>query len=103
MSDLSADGSETSTYRAFLRELPRTGPGTLGGRFLRHYWHPICLSKDLKELPYPVRMLGEDLAASRAGDGGVGRLGAHCPHRRAALEYGQIRDHALQCSYHGWT
>lgn len=70
---------------------------------LRRYWHPVCLSSDLKDLPYPVRMLGEDLVAFRAKDGAIGLVGARCPHRCASLEYGQIAAHGIQCSYHGWT
>ncbi|MBA2689729.1 MAG: Rieske 2Fe-2S domain-containing protein [Burkholderiales bacterium] len=91
------------SYATFLREFPRTEPGTLGGAMLRHYWHPLCLSNDLKDLPYPVRMLGENLVAFRGQDGAVNLLGARCPHRCSSLEYGQIRPDGLSCSYHGWT
>ena len=95
--------SSMDSYTAFLTEYPRTGPGTLGGEMLRRYWHPLCLSSDLKDLPYPVRMLGEDLVAFRATDGALGLVGTKCPHRCASLEYGQIATHGIQCSYHGWT
>ncbi|MSQ73602.1 MAG: hypothetical protein EXR27_20355, partial [Betaproteobacteria bacterium] len=82
---------------------PLTGPDTRAGAVLRHYWHPLCLSADLKDIPYPVRMLGEDLVAFRTAQGVVGLVGSRCPHRCAALEYGQVRHEGLQCSYHGWT
>ena len=88
---------------SFLSEYPKTGGDTLAGTMLRHYWHPLCLSEDLKDLPYPVRMLGEDLVAFRAQDGTPGLVGKRCPHRCASLEYGQIKPQGLQCSYHGWT
>lgn len=91
------------SYAGFLAEYPKTGPGTRGGDMLRRYWHPLCLSNDLKDLPYPVRMLGEDLVAFRTKEGKVGLLGARCPHRCASLEYGQIVADCIQCSYHGWT
>jgi nitrite reductase/ring-hydroxylating ferredoxin subunit len=94
---------DVTSYRGFLREYPKTGPGTLAGRMLRNYWHPVCLSKDLVDLPYGVRMLGEDLVAFRQPDGSVGLVGAKCPHRGTSLEYGQVRAAGLQCSYHGWT
>jgi phthalate 4,5-dioxygenase len=29
-------------------------------------------------------------------------LGIHCAHRLASLEYGQVREDGLMCSYHGW-
>jgi 5,5'-dehydrodivanillate O-demethylase len=99
------DRTETrqSGYSEFLQEFPRTGPGTRAGQMLRHYWHPVCLSRDLHDVPYAVRMLGENLVAFRGADGLVGLIGAQCPHRCASLEYGQIRQQGLQCSYHGWT
>ena len=87
----------------FLHDYPKTGPGTAAGNMLRRYWHPVCLSKDLVDLPYPVRMLSEDLVAFRAPDGTVGLVGERCPHRRASLAYGQVGHGGLMCSYHGWT
>lgn len=92
-----------NTNSEFLEEYTRTGPGTLGGKVLRNFWHPVCLSRDLKDLPYPVRMLGEDLVAFRAPTGDAGLVASRCPHRRALLEYGQVRAHGLMCSYHGWA
>jgi nitrite reductase/ring-hydroxylating ferredoxin subunit len=91
------------SYRDFLREYPKTGPDTLAGNMLRQYWHPVCLSSDLRDIPYAVRMLGEDLVAFRARDGDIGLVGKRCPHRCASLEYGQVTECGLQCSYHGWT
>jgi phenylpropionate dioxygenase-like ring-hydroxylating dioxygenase large terminal subunit len=90
-------------YLAFLRDFAGTGPGTRAGGMLRQYWHPMCLARDLKDLPYGVRMLGEDLVAFRSADGKLGLVGRTCPHRCTSLEYGQVREHGLQCSYHGWT
>jgi phenylpropionate dioxygenase-like ring-hydroxylating dioxygenase large terminal subunit len=91
------------TYDEFMTEYPRTTADSLAGQMLRHYWHPVCLSRDLRDVPYGVRMLGEDLVAFRNQDGTVGLVGNSCPHRRASLEYGQIRPEGLMCSYHGWT
>lgn len=86
-----------------LAELPCTGKGTLAGEVLRRHWHPLCLSIDLRDLPYPVRMLGEDLVAFRLPDGSTGLVARQCPHRCASLEYAQVMPHGLKCSYHGWT
>jgi nitrite reductase/ring-hydroxylating ferredoxin subunit len=91
-----------SAYQKLLEDLPRTGPGTLGGEMLRRYWHPVCLSANLKDILLAVRMLGEDLVAFRDGKGRPGLLGIRCPHRLASLEYGQVREDGLMCSYHGW-
>jgi phenylpropionate dioxygenase-like ring-hydroxylating dioxygenase large terminal subunit len=92
-----------NTQSEFLKEFPLTGPETLGGKLLRRYWHPVCLSKDLQDIPYPVRMLSEELVAFRGIDGKVGLIGDRCAHRCASLQYGQIRAEGLECSYHGWT
>lgn len=90
------------TYLRFLGELPRTGPGTVAGEMLRRYWHPVCLSANLKDIPIAVRMLCEDLVLFRDGKGRPGLLGVRCSHRLASLEYGQVREDGLMCSYHGW-
>jgi nitrite reductase/ring-hydroxylating ferredoxin subunit len=95
-------GPAQSAYQKLLEELPRTGPGTRGGEMLRRYWHPVCLSANLKDIPIAVRMLCEDLVVFRDGKGRPGLLGIRCPHRLASLEYGQVREDGLMCSYHGW-
>ena len=53
-------------------ELTHVGPGTPGGELLRRYWHPVCLSAELGDLPKRVRILGEDLVAFRDGKGRPG-------------------------------
>jgi nitrite reductase/ring-hydroxylating ferredoxin subunit len=101
--DKNVNGSAAqSAYQRLLDELPRTGPGTRGGEMLRRYWHPVCLSANLKDIPIAVTMLCEDLVVFRDGKGRPGLLGIRCPHRLASLEYGQVREDGLMCSYHGW-
>jgi hypothetical protein len=46
-------------------ELTHVGPGTPCGEYLRRFWQPMALSKDLQELPRRVRILGEDLVVFR--------------------------------------
>jgi phenylpropionate dioxygenase-like ring-hydroxylating dioxygenase large terminal subunit len=91
-----------NAYQQMLDDLPRTGPGTKAGEMLRRYWHPVCLSVNLKDIPIAVRMLSENLVAFRDGQGRPGLLGIRCSHRLASLEYGQVREDGLMCSYHGW-
>ena len=91
-----------SSYQQLLDDLPRSGPSSKAGEMLRRYWHPVCLSKSLKDIPIAVTMLSEDLVVFRDGKGRPGLLGLHCPHRLASLEYGQVRKDGLMCSYHGW-
>ena len=84
-------------------ELTHVGPGTLGGEYLRRFWQPVCFSDELRDLPYRVRILGEDLVAFRDRRSGVaGLLELHCPHRGTSLEFGLIGDAGIRCCYHGW-
>jgi nitrite reductase/ring-hydroxylating ferredoxin subunit len=78
------------------------GPGTPGGEYLRRYWHPFLIASELKDLPVPVRLLGEDLVVFRDGSGRVGLLHRNCIHRGASLEYGIVADRGIRCCYHGW-
>lgn len=78
------------------------GPGTPGGEYLRRYWHPFLISTELKDLPVPVRLLGEDLVAFRDGTGRIGLLHRHCIHRGTSLEFGIIAERGIRCCYHGW-
>lgn len=83
-------------------ELTRVGPGTPCGEYLRRFWHPIAFLYELTDVPSPVRVMGEDLVVFRARNGEVGVLDVHCSHRGASLEFGQICETGIRCSYHGW-
>jgi 5,5'-dehydrodivanillate O-demethylase len=82
--------------------ITRVGPGTPMGALLRRYWMPIAISAEVHERPVAKRLLGEDLVVFRSGDGKVGVMARHCPHRRADLAVGVIEEHGLRCGYHGW-
>jgi phenylpropionate dioxygenase-like ring-hydroxylating dioxygenase large terminal subunit len=83
-------------------ELSHVGPDTPCGEYLRRFWQPICFSDELKDLPHPVKILGEELVVFRDQSGAVGLLELHCPHRGASLEYGLIDARGIRCCYHGW-
>jgi phenylpropionate dioxygenase-like ring-hydroxylating dioxygenase large terminal subunit len=83
-------------------ELTRVGFGTPMGEVMRRYWQPVCLSRDIDELPKRLTILGEELVAFRDKRGRVGVLDAHCCHRGTSLEYGRIEDEGIRCCYHGW-
>lgn len=83
-------------------ELTHVGPGTPGGEYLRHFWHPVALVEELRELPVAIRILGEDLVIFRDRSGAIGLLHRHCSHRGASLEFGLISEHGIRCCYHGW-
>ena len=71
-------------------DVVRVGPGTLGGNYLRRFWWPVALSEEVKDIPVPVKALGEELVLFRDISGHPTLLGRHCSHRRASLEYGRI-------------
>ena len=52
--------------------------------------------------PKAIKILGEDLVLFRDQTGIIGLIGAHCPHRGASLEYGDIECGGIRCPYHGW-
>ena len=83
--------------------LTETGPGTLAGEYLRRFWHPVCMSEELTDVPRFLMIMGEELVAFRDGSGQIGVLLAHCCHRGASLEYGMIKERGIMCSYHGFT
>ena len=52
-------------------ELTRVGPNTPMGEYLRKFWHPVCLSVELTDVPKAIRILGENLVAFRDKSGNV--------------------------------
>lgn len=82
--------------------LTRVGPCTPAGEYLRRYWQPVRLARDLGDLPQRIRILGEDLVLFRDGSGRAGLVHRHCPHRRASLEFGVCEERGIRCCYHGW-
>jgi phenylpropionate dioxygenase-like ring-hydroxylating dioxygenase large terminal subunit len=83
-------------------EITHVMPGTALGEYLRRFWQPVCMSSQLKDLPHPIRILGEDLVAFRDLSGQVAVMHRHCAHRGASLEFGVIQEKGIRCSYHGF-
>lgn len=84
-------------------ELTHAGPETPLGEYMRKFWHPVCLSSELTEVPKAIRILNEDLVAFRDRSGRVGVLNRHCSHRGTSLEFGIIQPKGIRCCYHGWV
>ena len=82
--------------------LTEVGPGTPCGEFLRRYWMPVAMTDQVGELPYRIRVLGEDLVLFREKGGKLGLVHLHCAHRNMSLEFGIIEQGGIRCSYHGW-
>ncbi|MFM9971949.1 MAG: Rieske 2Fe-2S domain-containing protein [Burkholderiales bacterium] len=80
-----------------------TGPGTLAGRYLRGFWHPIFHSADLKTgKAKPIRIMNVDYTLYRGEDGHAYLLDARCKHRGMQLSPGWVEGNAIRCFYHGW-
>jgi 5,5'-dehydrodivanillate O-demethylase len=89
--------------RAKRIDLVHTGPETLAGRFIRSFWQPVYLSRDLeKGWAKRIQILNEYLTLYR-GDGGEAHLVQdRCPHRNTQLSIGWIEGDEIRCFYHGW-
>jgi 5,5'-dehydrodivanillate O-demethylase len=62
-------GSNDRHTAADYTDFAHTGPGTLAGRYLRLFWHPIYLARDLAPgRAKPVRIMNEDFTLYR-GEG----------------------------------
>jgi phenylpropionate dioxygenase-like ring-hydroxylating dioxygenase large terminal subunit len=84
------------------REFTETGPGTPAGTYLRSFWQPVALSRDVGATPVRLTIMCEDLVAWRE-KGQVRLMENRCPHRGTFLHTGRLRGGGLQCAYHGWT
>src|SRR5699024_2986573 len=82
--------------------LTETEAGTPMGDWLRRYWWPVGLSRDLKDKPTFIKIMGEDLVLFRTKEGDPGLVSAYCPHRRANLCLGNVATEGIRCRYHGW-
>lgn len=92
----------TRSSEISVSDLCRVGRGTGAGEWFRRYWLVVGTTRELRDIPQAVKILGEDLVLFRDPDGKPGLLGLHCPHRGTSLEYGDIEDGGIRCPYHGW-
>lgn len=83
-------------------DLTSVTKGTPGGELLRRYWHPVAVASEVKDLPVPVRLLGEDLILFKTSQGQFGLMYPRCVHRGTTLFYGKVEEAGIRCGYHGW-
>jgi 5,5'-dehydrodivanillate O-demethylase len=84
-------------------DLEHVGPGTLAGRYLRLFWHPVYRAQDLAPgKAKPIKVLGEQFTLYRTQDGEARVVDFRCAHRGAQLSVGWVEDDSLRCRYHGW-
>lgn len=94
-----------SNYDEIVRRWPfiATGPGTVGGAYLRRWWQPVY---EADKLPagkaVPLKVLGDDFTLYRGSTGTPHLVGARCPHRGTQLSTGWVEGDDLRCFYHGW-
>jgi 5,5'-dehydrodivanillate O-demethylase oxygenase subunit len=95
--------SQTQDRREEWLDVAHIGPGTLAGRYMRRFWHPVYLARDLPAgRAKPVRILGEDFTLYRGEDGTPHALAFRCAHRGTQLSTGWVEGNELRCFYHGW-
>jgi len=84
-------------------DFAHVGRDTLAGRFLRRFWQPIFLSRELKA-GHPVRLqqFGEHFTLYRGESGAAYLVEDRCPHRQTALSLGWVEGEDIRCFYHGW-
>jgi 5,5'-dehydrodivanillate O-demethylase len=81
----------------------RTGPGTLGGRYLRSFWQPVYLARELPDgRAVPIRIMGGDYTLYRGETGAVHLVAPRCAHRGTQLSTGWVEGDSIRCRYHGW-
>jgi 5,5'-dehydrodivanillate O-demethylase len=80
-----------------------TGPGTLAGRYMRTFWHPVYVGHELPSgRAVPIRILSEDFTLYRGQSGRPQILEFRCAHRANQLSTGWIEGDTIRCRYHGW-
>src|SRR5579871_5208834 len=85
-------------------DFAHTAPGTLAGRYMRRFWHPVYRSEDLPTgCAMPLKIMGEDYSLYRGEDGAAHALAFRCAHRGTQLSTGWVEGHNLRCFYHGWV
>jgi len=84
-------------------DFERTGPGTLAGRYMRRFWHPVFASAQLDAgRARPLRIMGQDFTLLLTQSGRAQVLADRCLHRGTLLSTGTVEGEQLRCFYHGW-
>jgi phenylpropionate dioxygenase-like ring-hydroxylating dioxygenase large terminal subunit len=68
-----------------------------------NHWHPVLLSKALKQKPVGIKLCGQEIALFRAENEKIGAVEDSCPHRRMRLSQGWVEGNKLVCPFHGWN
>lgn len=86
-----------------IEDLEQVGPESPAGRYLRKFWHPVHVARDLPAgRAKPLEILGEKFTLYRGESGASYVTAFRCLHRAAPLSLGWIEGDDLRCRYHGW-
>jgi 5,5'-dehydrodivanillate O-demethylase len=92
-----------SNEHEYYDEFSHTKPDTLGGKYLRQFWHPVAQVRDLQPgRAKPVQLLSEKFTLYRGETGTYHMTEYHCPHRMTQLSVGYVEGDSIRCAYHGW-
>lgn len=81
----------------------RTGPGTPAGRYLRSFWTPVALSRDVEcGQAKTIHIMSERFTLYRGASGDAHVVADLCAHRHTALGTGWVDGDCIRCLYHGW-
>ena len=84
-------------------DLEPVGAGTPAGRYLRRFWHPVCVARDLPSgRAKPIEVLGEKFTLYRGESGNAYVVAFRCAHRGVQLATGWVEGDDIRCRYHGW-
>ena len=91
------------TENADVQDYAYTGPDTIAGKYMRLYWQPVAVSRQLQAgRAKPITIMSEQFTLYR-GQGGTPHVVAfRCAHRGTQLSTGWVEDDCLRCFYHGW-
>src|SRR4051812_10189375 len=93
----------SSLQRDLTSEFSKSGPGTLGGRYLRLFWQPVLNSNELPAgRAKPIKIMNEQFTLYRGKSGKPFVVDYRCPHRQTQLSTGWVEEDEIRCLYHGW-
>ncbi|MGD1065815.1 MAG: Rieske 2Fe-2S domain-containing protein [Vulcanimicrobiaceae bacterium] len=97
------EATKSPTRANFIQDFAYTGPDTLAGQYMRRFWQPVHLSRDLPAgRALPIRIMNEDFTLYRGTTGTAHIVDFRCAHRGTQLSTGTVEDDCIRCLYHGW-
>ncbi len=85
------------------RDFEHTEPGTLAGRYMRSFWHPVSRGEDLAPgQAIPILIMGESFTLFRGESRECYLVASRCAHRGTQLSTGWVEKDCIRCRYHGW-